>query len=449
MKRPTIPEHLLQRVWNDHAKYLVDRPKLADGTPIEILDPGEFNQHRGGPDFLNARISLDSLALSGDIELHKEAGMWHDHGHDNDHRYGKVMLHVVLEDSESDAGPHVPTLILKNNLRFDRAQLWEELFRSIYDRSPELACFPHNIQFTTKYKRRIVEKFGEARLDELIARFDHDTLSERASIDRVYEGVMDAIGYSENRTPFKELARLLPLTLLREVRERVTADRVDRRMEALFFGVAGLLPQPSTEFDAETNERVLDLRSEWELIQLEHSIPEVLAESDWAFFRIRPMNSPERRVALAAMLAARVFGLNNLTLSHPFFLDPSKFDLGSDPFWQERTSFGKPLEKPHDLLGKERAKAMELSVLIPARIAAEPDATARKALRRSWGERTSAASAKYLDVIRQELLESENVKTVRFEQGALFLKRNFCDLRRCTECPIGQRLIGRGWEGPR
>jgi hypothetical protein len=103
-------------------------------------------------------------------------------------------------------------------------------------------------------------------------------------------------------------------------------------------------------------------------------------------------------------------------------------------------------------LGEERLSAIWLNVVLPARIArnrSDPsdrsEQTIERELRKSWGDTRTHASAKYLSTIEQELLESESVSTVRSEQGALLLKRNFCEKGRCSECPVGYRLIEKGW----
>lgn len=449
-----LSESFLREIWKAHESFLVFPILLSDGSPVQIIDCGVDNNHRGGPDFLGARIVMDGMQIIGDVELHITPEGWHEHEHAGDARYSNVVLHVVLEGSEEQAGPPVPELILRDNLIFGRNDLWDELFRRLYDRSPELPCFPHNILVPMRFKRKVLEQFGEARLEELIDRVtisEREIPSESELIERVYQLTMDALGYSQNRVPFRELSALLPISRLRFARDAFSENR-SISLEAVFFGVAGLLQKPSLEFDNETNEYLIDLNAQWNAIQQSLRFPEVLAEHDWAFFRIRPANSPHRRIALAAALAEKNFSRLDWNFRQNFFDRGPKVNLGDSPYWESHTSFGSKLPAPQSLLGEERASAIWLNVILPARIAklrTESESSSRRqaerALIEEWGSARTQSSAKYLSVIQQELLEGENVNSVRSEQGALLLQRNFCQKLRCSECPIGHRLIEKGW----
>jgi hypothetical protein len=450
-----IPEHFLREIWKGHASFLTAPILLSDGSPVQVMECGVENNHRGGPDFLGARIAMDGVQVSGDVELHITPDGWRAHEHDDDARYSNVILHVVLEDSDERVGPPVPQLILRDNLAFNRADLWDALFRKLYDRSPELPCFPHNILVPMRFKRKVLDGFGLARLEELIDRVtlpESEIASEAQMLERVYQLTMDALGYSQNREPVRELSSLLPLSRLRFVRNSFS-ENTSITFEALFFGVAGLLPKPSLDFDATTNEYLLELNARWNAIQQSLRFPEVLAEHEWAFFRIRPANSPYRRLALAATLADKYFSREDWDFRNDFFDRGPIVNTGQRPFWESHTSFSAGLPAPQSLLGEERGSAIWLNVILPARIArlrTEQENPSRRqterALMEEWGSARTVSSAKYLSVIEQELLEGENVSSVRSEQGALLLQRNFCQKLRCSECPIGHRLMEKGWK---
>jgi hypothetical protein len=440
--RSSLKETLIHRIWRDHSRYLVASPRITDTSEIQILHPGTFNDHRGGPDFLGAEIALDGLRVKGDIEIHQSTSDWHSHGHTGDEKYSSVILHVVMDDDDI-IHPKMPTLVLRDNLSFDEREFWRSLFEERYAHWPELPCYPHNLAVRMKHKRALLHQVAELRLDELVARFEQPMIE--ALNDVLYERILDALGYSENREPMKQLSLLLQRPLLQRIRENEPLHSLAIVFEALFLGTAGLIEQPSKEFTDDVNEYLLDLNARWQSIKVSYPPDHELSKGDWAFFRIRPVNSPYRRVALAASLAARYFSRKDFSIT-----DDISFD---DPenWWLTRTSFSSALSEPHSLLGDERRSAIEINVLIPARIAAakkKGDARAEKNLRSEWMKLPSRSSASYCRTIEQELLEGERVQTVADEQGALHLYRNYCSRLRCAECPVGKQLIEGGWIAP-
>ena len=459
MKSDTLAESLLHDIWKDHSRFLIEHPFLSDGTEIKIISEGEYNDHRGGPDFMNAEIALDGMRIKGDIELHKTVSDWEKHGHSEDKNYSQVILHVVLDadlEELQHASPKVPVLILRDNLAFDQRTFWQELFEKKFARAPELPCFPHNLSIPMKFKKKVIAQMGEARLDERIARIINDIdapATDELVLNRVYEFVFDALGYSENRTPFIELSRLLPQSLLQKIRTKENVKDLHAIFEALYFGTSGLLLKPQQEFESDVNEYLLDLTAKWEALKVDYDISEYLAENDWAFFRVRPLNTPYRRISLAAVLARKYFSRTDYSIQEEI-----GYELGDSPFWERHTSFKHSLDEPHALLGDERKRAIVLNVVLPARIAIEAEHAKRKSelqeriqnrikpLRKEWAEFPSRSSAQYISVLEQELLESENIRSTLGEQGALYLYRNFCTAKRCSECPIGERLMVKGWK---
>lgn len=440
-----IPERFLHTIWNDRSYFLRSALTLVDGTAVTILGGGEWNQHRGGPDFLNAKIAIDGAVLTGDVEVHKHSSDWHSHEHEHDARYNRVILHVLLDAAEDQAhAPAIPTLSVRDNLSVSREDLWRSLFERLYARRPDLPCFPHNLLVPMKRKRKVIEQLAEVRLDELIGRF---RASERTVADRlIYSAMMDALGYSQNRQAFRELAAILPVDLVRTVVSQTPIARRAVVLEALYLGPGGLLPSPDTQFDRDTNEYLLEAHSCWQDILGRTSIPTVLTESDWAFFRIRPLNSPYRRVVLAAHLTELLFLREDEFWSH--IEEALKPRLGQSPFWEMHTSYESLLDRPQALLGTERAEALLLNVFVPARLAALSETAAAKEYRSLWINRRSTSSATYLKSMGQELLEGERLRSVGEEQGALYLARNYCEKFRCEECPIGTKILEKGGRLP-
>lgn len=120
----TFSEKLLQLIW---ARGDFDRARLvtATGQRVQMIYPGRWNG-LGGPDFKQARMRFgDGVEVTGDVELHLQAGDWAAHRHAQDVAYAEVRLHVVLFPPESGqvtrgaGGREIPVAVLLPLLHCD------------------------------------------------------------------------------------------------------------------------------------------------------------------------------------------------------------------------------------------------------------------------------------------------------------------------------------------
>lgn len=68
------------------------------GRDVHILDFGNWNKS-AGPDFLNARICINGVPQSGDIELDPTPEDWERHGHGSNPGFNGVILHLACAPS--------------------------------------------------------------------------------------------------------------------------------------------------------------------------------------------------------------------------------------------------------------------------------------------------------------------------------------------------------------
>lgn len=73
-----MKEEYLHHLW-ETKRLPVNHLKLVDGNPLEILSYGTLNRDTG-PDFFNAKIKLEHLYWSGNVEMHLKASDWYVHG---------------------------------------------------------------------------------------------------------------------------------------------------------------------------------------------------------------------------------------------------------------------------------------------------------------------------------------------------------------------------------
>lgn len=190
-------EKLLAWIWQ-HQRL---KPGLATtgGEGLKVIFPGRRNG-LGGPDFRRAILTTHLGELRGDVELHLRTSLWRDHGHQRDPAYNTVVLHVVMwHDSPApiclNNGKLVPTLALAPYvLRHEKREK-----PSIREPCRQSPCIG-----------RLLDTLGEARFMARVVRLT-ERLKHEDPAQVLYEGIMEALGYSRNQEAFKELARRLPL----------------------------------------------------------------------------------------------------------------------------------------------------------------------------------------------------------------------------------------------
>ena len=120
----TLTERVVQKIWL-RGDFDRRQLRLVDGRRVEVRSVGVWNL-LGGPDFRAARLVIDGVAITGDIEVHFHVADWRAHKHESDSAYDHVVLHVVLfppAPGEAPArrgdGADIPTLVLLPHLHRD------------------------------------------------------------------------------------------------------------------------------------------------------------------------------------------------------------------------------------------------------------------------------------------------------------------------------------------
>ena len=103
-----VTERHVQAIWYDGAL----RPAAlhtTQGAPVEVLDPGDWNQE-AGPDFRHASIKVGNRLMKGDVEIHLRPLDWRAHGHAQNPAYADVIAHVTWfgDVSADDACADLP-----------------------------------------------------------------------------------------------------------------------------------------------------------------------------------------------------------------------------------------------------------------------------------------------------------------------------------------------------
>jgi len=183
-----------------------------------------------------------------------------------------------------------------------------------------------------------------------------------------YEEIMSALGYKHNRTPFRRLARCVPLEALRE---EAGSDR--HKAYSVLLGIAGLLPSKSRGWDTDTRAFVRSLWDNWwkQRSNREHVI---MPPGTWRMAGLRPHNSPVRRMAAAAALFAGGTDIEAELLEIATTNPESWFrkarilfeTTARMEYWQRRLSFsGQRRSRDTALVGAGRIATILSNVVVP------------------------------------------------------------------------------------
>lgn len=506
---PHLPEEILRRLWH-HQEFDTSALQTTDGRKIEVIFPGISNPN-GGPDFLDASIRIGGTLYSGSVELHRTYRAWLQHAHHLDSKYNRVILHVVYDGTNSDAPPvtkskrSLPVLVLAPYLNpTSAAAAAPENKRERREHPTEIPCRSQSDGAEPGVIVRWLRKLAMERIERKVRRFD-ERLKELAEEFRrsvhepaaryreiqfglnpeelpsperafatgdlsrselweqlLYEGMMEALGYSKNQQSFLRLAQNATLRVLRNGRHTPQTHNTDSSRhplltESILFSVAGLLPPRGTKLDAPSMKRVRRLRSLWRTTRRDYH-NELLTAADWQFFRLRPENFPTVRLAGAARLADEILA-GRLLKSIVRIAKEGESAQGkmaqniirllvvdADDFWAAHYRFGEQAGAPvRHLIGKSRARDIALNVVIPlcllyARTFKDKDV--RHGTLTMFESFPRLSENVVTRCIRKQLLkERVPLANAMLQQGAIHLFKSYCSAARCPDCAIGRSVF--------
>ncbi len=494
---PDIPEVILRRIWQEQ-NFSTEHLSTSDKRSVTILSPGTPNTD-AGPDFLNAKISIGKTMFHGDVEIHMTAEEWRTHKHDIDPHYNKVILHVVLTvdplspPMRTVSRRAIPLLVLHPFLdeKFHRA--WATaLLGEQANATTSLFCKDVNGDVPAKVILTWLEKLAHERIELKVRRYEERlkqlvdetrqvirepypryygnpadipvpkndyTKKDFASKDLweqlLYEGVMEAFGYSRNTKPFLDLARSMRL---RTLRSHPLDDSL--QMMTMLFGAAGLLPSREEMPDQESRRYVAKLKANWKTFRPQFR-GTVLGSGDWLFFRLRPNNFPTARLAAMCFLLPNLFGNESFRCLIRIFKDisltPKKrihqlsdmFQFEPDEFWKHHYHFKSKKSNINSetqtgiSLGAARINDIIVNTIIPiillyTRMFKDP--SIGKNVRSMLRSLNPSQENPLTQIIQTQLVNDKgSLNSALLQQGAIQLFRFYCMPARCLECAVGRR----------
>ena len=424
-----MKEAFLHYVWN-FRKCDIPGLKLVSGQSISILFPGQHNQ-LAGPDFLNAQLRIEDTVWAGHVEIHVNASDWYAHRHEQDPAYRNVILHVVWHDDAvvvAQNGIPLPTLELCNFLP-------QELYASYNDlltkRVSFIPCEKEVGEVDSIIVRSWLERLYLERLQRKVAVILEEVEFSAADWEAIFfVQLARGFGTKINKEGFEAMARQIPMRV-------IARSRSNRQsLEALFMGVGGLLDEARS-----IDPYMLDLRREFEYLKQKFDLQPMLRER-LHFFKLRPLNFPTIRLSQLAELLHRPSLLSSLCIEKKSLGELHQLmRVGTSSYWETHYTFGKNSKSKIKLTSTAFINSLLINVILPFKYAylrwsgGDPWAEVMEVIEQIPPEKNS--------IIRRFEKMDITVSSALDTQALLELYGRYCTSKRCLECAIGHRLLGR------
>lgn len=417
----------MQYVWEYR---LWNKPSLqtTDGRTVSIIDPGIIN-HDAGPDFFNGKIIIDGQEWAGNIEIHYKASDWYRHGHDHDHAYDSVILHVVeISDTEVTRpdGHTIPQIVMACN-----PNLRDRFYALVpQSDSQQLPCAAYIETLPKVYVVNWIDTLAFERIKSKAERILHIAETSHGDFEQaVYAIVARALGSGINGDSFQALAASAPLSILRKHRGSLLS------IESILLGQAGFLDESCDRA------YYTALRNEYRFLAAKYGLKRSQGVN-WKMSRMRPQAAPHRRLALLAKIVDNVPSLTDSIINVKNYVDARElFSCRLDGYWQDHFNLTSDQQTmvPY-MLGEAAVVSLAINAVAPVKFA--------------YGMFTHNHDliAEGFDMLSQ--LPRENNRIVNIfcnggmecpdahtSQAMIQLRTQYCTQHKCLYCRIGHRWL--------
>lgn len=484
-----IKEKFLYEIWRN--RNYSDKMFTVSGDQIEIIDPGVQSNGEEGPDFKNARINVGGIKYVGDIEIDTFLSDWVNHGHNANEKYNKVVLHIFFTKDIRDfiprtiAGRNIQCLMLSSFLENDIRTAIRHAISSERDhRVKGIACKSMESPATQDQKIHFIRELGLKRFKKKCDRiFDRlkeiyheemlrsnmrepsihyspneefynkdfepkDFKSEKLWQQLFYELTFEALGYSKNKDSFRKLATEVDVDF---IQKNLPREDFIKNAEYVYFAIAGMKLNINDVKEEESKKYLRSMNEIWNGVR-QYYHGEIMDNSKWHFFQLKPQNFPTIRLAGGVRLVYELLYNNLLGRFMSAFEQinmssrmtrelRSLLVVKSRGFWKHHYHFDKKARNPLNFfIGSSRAEEIVINVVLPF-IKVLSDVFERQ-----------KHSAKVVSVYKTMMQKTDNRVTIDvanslslpeiwkqsvFYQGLIELFREYCSKKRCNECGIG------------
>lgn len=415
-----MTEHLLQFIWQ--FQYF-DKGALCtkNGETLLLNFQGTYNTNQG-PDFLNAKIKIGNTTWAGNIELHIKSSDWKKHKHHKDNNYENVMLHVVWEDDAKDNS--LPVLELKGRVSKILLHRFEEMMQqATFIPCERLIDTVKSITWTNWKDRLLAERL--LRKSKIAIEFAQENNYHWE--ETFWWLLARNFGLKVNSDVFESMARSVSISILAKHKSQI------HQLEALLFGQAGLLDGKFVD------DYPILLQKEYLFLKQKYGLQAI--HQRLFFLRMRPGNFPTIRLAQLAALIHNASHLFSKIKEAAEVKDvKAMFAIVANDYWNYHYKFDISSKYKIKELGPTMVDNIIINTICPLLFAYgsyhNDERLKNKAMK--WLEGCKAESNRITKGFNSLGIKN---KTAYDSQALIELKNEYCILKRCLDCAIGNAIL--------
>ncbi len=420
-------EDLLHFIWK-YRKFPSSNLLTTTGNSLSVQSVGNHNK-LAGPDFFNARLTIDNQVWAGNVEIHINSSDWYAHNHERDKNYDNVILHVVWEDDVSvfrNDETIIPTLELKNYVSQDLLSAYNKLFDN---KKEQFINCGKDINTISRFLwANWLDRLYFERLEQKSVVILELLKTSQNDWEKVlFILLLKNFGSKINGDIFFELGKNVDFSIIRKLKEKPL------QMESLLLGQAKLL-----ESDEVLDFHYLKLKEEYSFLKSKYGLEESLINPP-AFFKLRPVNFPTIRLSQISALYA-----TNSNLFHQLIEAENPdyhqiFKVNINQYWDNHYTFGKLSKKRAKSISKNFVDLLLINTILPLKFC-------------YWKYKGLTVDEVFLKLIKSVAKEENSIvksyedlgvaiNSAKDSQALLQLYGNYCSKKKCLQCAVGAELL--------
>jgi len=399
------------------------------GAVIQVIHPGQHNDN-AGPDFLTATLIIDNQKWAGHIELHIQSSHWYLHQHQYDSNYDNVILHVVWSHDMPvyrENGLEIPVLELKDKVeyellnRYHKLLLHNQFFIPCENELAQVSDLIFEHWITRMYAERLEEKSHviEKQLQETQHNWEEVLLL----------GLAKSFGGTVNSNAFVSMIRSVPFSVI----QKCYSDAFT--LEALFFGLSGLLDQSIED------SYFVKLKHTYDYIVRKYhlKITEVIRPQ---FFRLRPASFPTIRLSqLAQLLSSQKHLFSKLVVNKGDLDYYEILNSTTSVYWETHYRFGVTSIYQKKSITKSLQNLILINCVFPLKYM-----HGKYHGNFSWESLVDTVAS--IPSEKNKIISGfKKIRSIEnsalYAQGIIHLKKKYCDQKKCLQCEIGNHILKR------